>query len=285
MCGFFTARNSRRFLRHRLNRFISRWAIGLSLTQQILDRWLEKVNKWTWAMLSSWEILKIIGLWVKRTSPRTKDEQPDSIFMGLTFLMQAAVTWTHVIWMSGQRRGTLPIWPLAHGGLDVPAEPGAACARLHPSDITHHSFIAEELCSSFSLSPQHIWQTLKRRALPPGTARSPYRRAKFAWGSHTCCFDLVPAFSFPSFLKERSKVSSILTTSWRRYLMTSCHNFQVYTLYLFIYFMVFAHLNTTESETLDEPKVVGMLLWLWSFINSSIRCILTFDIFLHILNI
>lgn len=118
--------------------------------------------------------------------------------MGLTFLMQAAVNRTHVIWKSGQR-GTLQIWPLAHGGLDAPAEPGAACARVHPSDITHHSSIAGELRPSSSLSPQHIWQTFKRWTLPPGTACSPYQRGRFAWGSHKFWFDL---FFFFSFLQE-----------------------------------------------------------------------------------
>lgn len=125
--------------------------------------------------------------------------------MGLTFLMQAAVNWTHVIWKSGQRRRALPIWPQAHGGLDVPAEPGAACARVHPSDITHHSFIAGKLCPSSSLSPQHLWQTFKRWALPSGTVCSPYRRARFAWGSHKFWFDLVPAFFVPIIFTREAK--------------------------------------------------------------------------------
>lgn len=50
------------------------------------------------------------------------------------------------------------------GGGDVPAEPGAAAAaaRMHPSDISHHSLVDGELCPSSSLSPQHLWQTFKR---------------------------------------------------------------------------------------------------------------------------
>lgn len=35
---------------------------------------------------------EIIGLWVKPTSLRTKDEQPDSIFMGLIFLCRQLET-------------------------------------------------------------------------------------------------------------------------------------------------------------------------------------------------
>lgn len=74
----------------------------------------------------------------------------------LTFMMQAAVNRTRVIWKSGQRRRTHRIWPPAYGrGLAVPAEPEAACAWVDPSDMTHLSFIAGELCPSSSPSPQH----------------------------------------------------------------------------------------------------------------------------------
>lgn len=68
------------------------------------------------------------------TSPRSKDEQPDSIFMGWTSLMQAAGKWTQVIWKSGQRRRTAQIWPQGRRGSEAPAEPqgprALECARL-----------------------------------------------------------------------------------------------------------------------------------------------------------
>lgn len=74
---------------------------------------------------------------------------------------------------------------------------------MHPSDITHHSFIAGELCPSSSLSPQHIWQTFKRWALPPGTARSPYRRGTFALGEPQILVWSRPCPFFPPFIFTR----------------------------------------------------------------------------------
>lgn len=57
--GFFDARVSRRFLRHRLNRSIRRWASAWLWHSRCC--WLEEVNKWTWTLTCSWEILKSLG--------------------------------------------------------------------------------------------------------------------------------------------------------------------------------------------------------------------------------
>lgn len=183
--------------------------------------------------------------------------------------MQAAGNWTHGIWKSGQRRRTLQIWPLAHGGLDVPAEPGATCARVHPSDITHHSSIAGELCPSSSLSPEHICQTFKRWALPPGTAWSPYRRGRFAWGSHKFWFDLVPAFFFFSFIFMREAKFFFLYTDitakilhdflWRFFMCTRFIWFFFYDVCTFKndWALVWDS-RQTESESLQPVKAASV---------------------------
>lgn len=101
---------------------------------------------------------------------------------------------------------------------------GAACARVHPSDITYHSFIAGELCPSSSLSPQHIWQTFKRWVLPPGRACSHYRREKFARGSHKFWFDLVHNHPIIFMREKKGDVPYILTIS-RWYFTTSSESF------------------------------------------------------------
>lgn len=89
------------------------------------------------------------------------------------------------------------ILPLTHWELDVPAEPGASCAWLRPSDITHHSSIPTNLCPSLP-SQQCIYQIFERRGVPQGTApptgpditasARPQRLVLF-------CSDLIPDFS------------------------------------------------------------------------------------------
>lgn len=70
------------------------------------------------------------------------------------------------------------ILPLTHWELDVPAEPGASCAWLRPSDITHHSSIPANLCPSPTFTAtylSHIW----KKVCSPGNSSA-------FWSRHPC---------------------------------------------------------------------------------------------------
>lgn len=90
----------------------------------------------------------------------TWDEQMDSIFadskFGFCFLSSSDIYDRQLrtrLMLSGSlvKKGLFKSGHRHTGGLDVPAEPRAARARVHPSDISHRSYIAGELCPSSSL--------------------------------------------------------------------------------------------------------------------------------------